>query len=113
MNGSWLCDCAPTRLPAEHFKVKKEGKNQGRWFYTCQQAEPQRCGFFLWDDDAKPREEAAVLANSRNEPVTPSRPANYGQDSSPTPAKQANTGTKRTARQAYLDDDDDDQYFSS
>lgn len=67
-DGIWQCDCTP-RLPAEHFKVKKEGKNQGRWFYTCQNAEPKRCGFFLWDEDAKPREEAAVLSNSRTEPM--------------------------------------------
>lgn len=66
-DGIWHCDCEP-RLPAEHFRVKKEGKNQGRWFYTCQQHEQQRCGFFLWDEDAKPREEAAVLSNSRTEP---------------------------------------------
>ncbi|GAB7365871.1 hypothetical protein MBLNU230_g7201t1 [Neophaeotheca triangularis] len=66
-DGIWHCECTP-RLPAEHFKVKKEGANQGRWFYTCQMADPKRCGFFLWDEDAKPREEAAVLSNSRNEP---------------------------------------------
>ena len=66
-DGIWHCDCIP-RLPAEHYKVKKEGKNHGRWFHTCQQAEPNRCGFFLWDDDAKPREEAAVLTGSRTEP---------------------------------------------
>lgn len=67
VEGIWLCDCTP-RLPAEHFKVKKEGRNQGRWFYTCQNSEGKRCGFFLWDDDAKPREEAAVLSGHRNEP---------------------------------------------
>nr|OQO15529.1 hypothetical protein B0A51_17748 [Rachicladosporium sp. CCFEE 5018] len=66
-DGIWQCNCDP-RLPAEHFKVKKEGKNQGRWFYTCQNSEPQRCGFFLWDEDAKIREEGAVLGNSRTEP---------------------------------------------
>ena len=67
-NGQWLCDCEP-RLPAEHFQVKKEGKNKGRWFYTCQKHESERCGFFLWDDDAKPRMEAAVLSNSTTEPT--------------------------------------------
>lgn len=66
-DGIWHCNCTP-RLPAEHFKVKKEGKNQGRWFYTCQQSEPRRCDFFLWDEDAKPREEAAVLSGRRTEP---------------------------------------------
>lgn len=48
--------------------MKKDGKNQGRWFYTCQQQEPKRCGFFLWDDDAKPREAAAVMSNRTSEP---------------------------------------------
>lgn len=70
-DGIWHCDCTP-RLPAEHFKVKKESKNQGRWFYTCQNQEPQRCGFFLWDEDAKLREEGAVLNNSRSEPKSKS-----------------------------------------
>ncbi|KAF2099520.1 hypothetical protein NA57DRAFT_55484 [Rhizodiscina lignyota] len=65
-DGTWLCNCNP-RVPASRFKVKKEGRNQGRWFYTCQKSHEQ-CGFFLWEDDAKPREEAAVLSNSRNEP---------------------------------------------
>lgn len=48
--------------------MKKDGKNHGRWFYTCQQQEPKRCGFFLWDDDAKPREAAAVMSNRTSEP---------------------------------------------
>lgn len=66
-DGIWHCNCTP-RLPAEHFKVKKEGKNQGRWFYTCQNQQTERCDFFLWDEDAKLREEGAILNNSRTEP---------------------------------------------
>jgi hypothetical protein len=67
-DGVWHCDCTP-RLPAEHFPVKKKGPNKGRWFYTCQLKERnKRCGFFLWDAEAKPREAAAVLGNSRSEP---------------------------------------------
>jgi hypothetical protein len=50
------------------FSVKKDGKNKGRLFYTCQQEEPNRCGFFLWREEAINRESAAVLANSRTEP---------------------------------------------
>lgn len=50
--------------------------------YTCQKAQPKRCDFFLWDDEAKLREAAAVLNNSRTEPVhppqTPSKPSPYG-----------------------------------
>lgn len=66
-DGIWHCNCTP-RLPAEHFKVKKEGPNKGRWFYTCQLDADKRCGFFLWHEEAKPREAAAVLGNSRSEP---------------------------------------------
>ncbi|KAI9874097.1 MAG: hypothetical protein M1830_009292 [Pleopsidium flavum] len=36
----------------------------------------KRCDFFLWDDEAKPREAAAVLHNSRSEPrSTPQTPS--------------------------------------
>jgi len=73
-DGIWLCDCTP-RLPAEHFKVKKESKNQGRWFYTCQNSEGRRCGFFLWDEDAEPREKAAVLSGRRGEPTEAAKPS--------------------------------------
>jgi len=67
VGGVWHCDC-DTRLPADKFQVKNGGKNHGRWFYTCQKPQPKRCSFFLWSDDAKVREEAAVLGNSRSEP---------------------------------------------
>lgn len=67
VDGIWYCDCE-TRLPAEKFQVKNGGKNHGRWFFTCQNGQPKRCGFFLWSTDAKVREEAAVLQNSRTEP---------------------------------------------
>lgn len=49
--------------------------------YTCQKAQPTRCDFFLWDDEAKGREAAVVLNNSRSEPPstdmpeTPTRPS--------------------------------------
>lgn len=56
--------------------MKKESKNQGRWFYTCQNQEPKGCGFFLWDEDAKLREEGAVLNNSRSEPKSKQVAAN-------------------------------------
>lgn len=50
--------------------------------YTCQKAQPKRCDFFLWDDEAKSREAAAVLNNSRTEPIhspqTPSKISPYG-----------------------------------
>ncbi|KAL8898751.1 MAG: hypothetical protein Q9192_001915 [Flavoplaca navasiana] len=72
----WHCNCAP-RIPATRFQTKNGGKNHGRWFYTCQQPQPKRCNFFLWDDEAKSREAAAVLSNSRSESsaTTPQPPA--------------------------------------
>lgn len=48
--------------------MKKESKNKGRWFYTCQNQAEKSCGFFIWDEDAKLREVSAVLNNSRSEP---------------------------------------------
>jgi len=43
--------------------------------YTCQKPQHKRCGFFLWSDDAKVREEAVVLNNSRSEyPAAPHTP---------------------------------------
>ncbi|KAF2146638.1 uncharacterized protein K452DRAFT_218170 [Aplosporella prunicola CBS 121167] len=66
-SNTWHCDCAPP-LPADHFKVRKEGKNKGRWFYTCQKQQEERCGFFLWEEEAKPRMDAAIVAASPNEP---------------------------------------------
>ncbi|CAD0089840.1 unnamed protein product [Aureobasidium vineae] len=69
-DGIWHCDCdSNPRLPAERFQVKKESANKGRWFYACQNGNGRKCGFFLWQDpDAKLREEAALLGNSRTEP---------------------------------------------
>ncbi|KAJ5042144.1 uncharacterized protein L3040_004701 [Drepanopeziza brunnea f. sp. 'multigermtubi'] len=73
-DGVWHCNCDP-RIPASNFQVKKQGPNNGRWFYTCQkQRDDGGCGFFLWKDDAVGREKRAVMGNSRSEverPVTP------------------------------------------
>ncbi|EXJ77892.1 hypothetical protein A1O3_09051 [Capronia epimyces CBS 606.96] len=68
VDGIWHCDCQP-RLPADKLQTKNGGKNHGRWFYTCQKPQHKRCNFFLWNDDAKIREEGAVLNNSRSEPL--------------------------------------------
>jgi hypothetical protein len=35
--------------------------------YTCEQLPPKKCGFFLWADEAEPREKAVVLSNSHSE----------------------------------------------
>ena len=51
--------------------------------YVCQHPQPKRCDLFLWDDEAKAREAACVLNNSRaelyEEPTTPRKPSpQYG-----------------------------------
>lgn len=86
-NGVWHCDC-DNRLPADKFQTKNGGKNHGRWFYTCQKPQPSRCGFFLWEDEAKVREEGAVLSNSHTEPASPKTPKKIG-----VPSRQAKLGT--------------------
>ncbi|KAI9656925.1 MAG: hypothetical protein M1831_004473 [Alyxoria varia] len=68
VHGIWQCDCDP-RLPAQHFRVKKNGPNFNRWFWTCQRENSKKCGFFLWDEEAQPRMESAVLGNSTSEPA--------------------------------------------
>ncbi|MCJ1306793.1 hypothetical protein MMC25_000436 [Agyrium rufum] len=73
-DGVWKCNCEP-RLPAERFKTNNGGKNHGRWFYTCQKPQHQRCNFFLWDDEAKSREAMAVLHNTRSEEEALPKPA--------------------------------------
>ncbi|KAH7060748.1 hypothetical protein B0J12DRAFT_650008 [Macrophomina phaseolina] len=61
--GVWYCDCVDNGapLPAAKFKVRKEGPNKGRWFWTCQKKGEAGCGFFLWEEDASVRMEGAVL----------------------------------------------------
>lgn len=67
--------------------------------YTCQQAQPKRCNFFLWDDEAKPREAAAVLSNSRTEPIQPPQtPAKPPHGSNPYGLQTPDTDTANKDR---------------
>ena len=83
-----LGNCTP-RLPASNFLVRKEGKNKGRWFYTCQlPRDDGGCGFFLWNEDAIHREGKVVLANSTSETSpevgrTPGKRHTFGNDRTP------------------------------
>ncbi|KAG9641980.1 hypothetical protein KCU64_g12332, partial [Aureobasidium melanogenum] len=115
-DGIWYCDCEP-RLPAEHFQVKKESANKGRWFYTCQNGEGRRCGFFMWNEDAHPREAAALLNNSTTEPKnSPDKPLSPVHPSSQTMQSSSTTtstlsqpnAAKRPFSETGLDDADTD-----
>ncbi|KAL2144775.1 hypothetical protein VTI28DRAFT_8537 [Corynascus sepedonium] len=66
--GIWHCACEPA-LHAAFLQVKKEGNNKGRWFYTCQKPRGEQCGFFMWENVAKAREQSA-----RNEASVFNRP---------------------------------------
>jgi hypothetical protein len=90
---------------------------KGRWFYTCQNGEGRKCGMFLWDDDARPREAAALLSNSRTEPTsTPAKPLSPAHsslqkmqsspNSTSTPSHHSST-LKRPFPDAGLDDNAD------
>ncbi|KAI8940134.1 hypothetical protein NX059_003847 [Plenodomus lindquistii] len=106
-NGVWHCDCNP-REPAIHFETKKAGPNQGRWFRSCQKPEGSRCGFFLWDDQAQPREQAALMNNSRSEPtpITPSK----RQPSPPPPYSIGTKPVESSRKRARLIRNDSDDY---
>lgn len=122
----WYCDCTP-RLPAERFCVKKESPNKGRYFYTCQQTD--KCGFFLWAEEAQVREASCVLSNAgketpRNDEAQegwsagrPSRSVRFASPTlSPTPAArtvglQHAAGVKRSSHDAgFVEDGNDDDY---
>ncbi|KAK3496875.1 uncharacterized protein B0T23DRAFT_372919 [Neurospora hispaniola] len=62
--GRWYCSCINGPQLAIRLQVKKEGPNQGRFFYTCREprdlgAIPGQCGFFLWEETAQEREKKA------------------------------------------------------
>jgi hypothetical protein len=82
--------------------------------YTCQKPrdESERCKFFLWESDAKPQEERALLNHTRSEPErtnqTPSRPQRTSTPPPPytTEARPSESTRKRT-RPAVEDDEDE------
>jgi hypothetical protein len=96
-------------MPAAHFETKKAGKNTGLWcrspltlfdapfaysqaVYRCQKPQHTQCKFFLWDSDAKAREQLAVMSNSRSEirpqQETPTRPRSDVDHTDPLPSNR-------------------------
>ena len=75
--------------------------------YACpkERDNPQRCDMFLWESDAKPREERARRTVLRTEPgrsveSTPTKPPTNSPDSPPPPYSQSSssaTATQQTA----------------
>lgn len=42
--------CPGHGLPARKSQVKKDGKNKGKWFYSCNKPTEVSCNFFEWCD---------------------------------------------------------------
>jgi hypothetical protein len=80
-----------------------------------QKDDPKRCKFFLWDSDAKPREQSALQNNSRTEPrpsrtnETPTRPQRAASPPPPYTTEAASAVRKRN--RALVDEDEDDFGF--
>ncbi|KAF1942615.1 hypothetical protein EJ02DRAFT_465644 [Clathrospora elynae] len=109
LNGVWNCHCNP-RQPALHLQTKKLGDNHGRWFRKCP---GDRCGFFLWDDDAHLRQPGALANNSRTEPARFNPPTPSRRQPSPPPPytielSPSEPSRKRTRAVSENQDDDDE-----
>ncbi|KAF4825826.1 hypothetical protein CGCSCA5_v000053 [Colletotrichum siamense] len=102
LEGNWYCNCEP-RMQAKYLQTKKQGKNHGRYFWTC---ESRGCNFFLWDDDAKNRAEGNTLTLP---PMPEDEPTKNGAAMSapapvPAPAATLPTPTTATPRQRSMGD---------
>ncbi|KAK9371808.1 uncharacterized protein V1513DRAFT_454461 [Lipomyces chichibuensis] len=73
-DGNWKCDCNPRRQAAFR-QVKKDGRNKGRFFYSCATG---KCNLFLWEDDARLREGDARSALARSRTLKASNVATTG-----------------------------------
>src|SRR5437764_142920 len=65
-------NCEPRRR-AIRLQTKNGGLNHNRWFYTCSLAKHKGCNFFLWEDQARPRSQAALIGGSRDESLSPTK----------------------------------------
>ncbi|KAK9433333.1 hypothetical protein V1505DRAFT_362379 [Lipomyces doorenjongii] len=110
-DGAWKCNCNPRRQAA-HREVKKDGRNKGRFFYSCATG---KCNFFLWEDDARLREGNDRSALTRTRTRNPSNVATAGgipeqvqkQSSMNTsPVRAASTAELSVSSEKTVDDND-------
>lgn len=111
---SCFFDTGDCRKPALFLLVKKEGPNKGKHFYTC---DTKKCNFFLWENDAKPREREALMThNCRSEngivgriqakgepPATPSFPRSTNVTSPKSLPPQQRASPSMSQDSDYLD----------
>ncbi|CAG8975006.1 hypothetical protein HYALB_00012138 [Hymenoscyphus albidus] len=108
-DGAWYCNCDP-RLPAQRFQVKKDNKNQGKWFYVCQD---RVCGLFLWEYQAVQREKTTVLSNARSEKESFGVATNAMNTTNATPVQAKRAGGAVTAGSRNLSSSTDDEFGAS
>ncbi|KAK9234279.1 hypothetical protein V1525DRAFT_367180 [Lipomyces kononenkoae] len=89
-DGFWKCNCQPPRQAA-YREVKKEGRNKGRFFYACATG---KCKFFLWEEDAHPREtnSTTTQAHKRRLNANPAATTRHQNQSSTDTSPAASTG---------------------
>ncbi|ORY91676.1 hypothetical protein BCR35DRAFT_298939 [Leucosporidium creatinivorum] len=70
--GQPWCKCTPPE-PAVQFTVNKEGKNQGKEFWTCAQEidSAEKCKFFAWDDKVEKIKKQYRLGPEYEKPLDP------------------------------------------
>lgn len=79
---------------------------------TCQKLEGARCGFFLWDDHAQPREQTVLMHNSRSEPNLndSTTPARHRPSPSPPPYWIERNPSESTRKRPHPHQSDSDDY---
>ncbi|KAI1333416.1 hypothetical protein F5Y16DRAFT_13399 [Xylariaceae sp. FL0255] len=73
-DGKWYCNCSPRHLAVIQ-TTTRHTKNHGRTFYCCptNPKEGNQCTFFLWSEEAREREGAALFSNNRSEGPKPKK----------------------------------------
>ncbi|KAJ8662613.1 hypothetical protein O0I10_001575 [Lichtheimia ornata] len=89
------CYCG---VGARKLVTKKEGRNKGRWFWTCP---TRQCRFFKWDNSTPRETDATPLQQQNQSTLQPSNSSNNNNGSAlmisqPRPAASSNTARSNT-----------------
>lgn len=104
-DGVWKCNCNP-RKQAVKRQVRKNGPNQGLWFWTCvfHKEQPESCGFFMWESEAKAHEQGGISPSPSVSPApaprTPSKPKPKPQQHTPATTTTTTTTTAGTRKRS-------------
>ncbi|KAL8277908.1 hypothetical protein RQP46_009727 [Phenoliferia psychrophenolica] len=110
-----MCKCSPPKV-AILLETKKEGPNQGRWFYKCAaKSSSDQCKFFEWQDQSSSQSQSQSASTSRFPSSsgnrlgssTPSQPAHSKPKQAPITPSQPSSSRKRT--ESEMSDDDEER----